>query len=134
MKIKYLFASVIFLIPFLSCAKDTLDKEKEKYESYEGLSELIETKKIGEDFYLIDVRTKEEYEAGHIPGAELVPYNEIGDKFSLEEKDSLIILYCRSGNRANTALRTLSEMGYVRVYNFGGLSKWSGQVTKGEGP
>ncbi len=71
----------------------------------------------------IDVRTQAEFDAGHVSKAVLVPYNQISDKIQsvAPNKKQLINLYCRSGRRAEIALRTLEQLGYTNVQNLGGF-------------
>ncbi|WP_369602185.1 rhodanese-like domain-containing protein [Hahella sp. SMD15-11] len=75
------------------------------------------------DALWIDVRTPQEYAQGHVEGALLVPYQEIGQRIGsiAPDRDAEIHLYCRSGRRAGIALETLRAMGYTRVVNEGGL-------------
>lgn len=70
----------------------------------------------------IDVRTETEFEAGHLPNAIHVPHEQIADKIAsiTTNKDEPIHLYCRSGSRAQSALRTLKDLGYTNVINHGG--------------
>ena len=73
--------------------------------------------------YLIDVRTAGEYAGGHVEGAILIPYDEIGARIAgvVTDKSAPIALYCRSGRRSGLALATLSALGYTRVENLGGV-------------
>ncbi|MCX7788404.1 MAG: rhodanese-like domain-containing protein [Spirochaetes bacterium] len=96
------------------------------------LVELVE-KKV-EPFILVDVRTPEEYRSGHIPGAINIPVDTIGSKPPSPQKDALIILYCRSGNRSSSAKKILEQLGYTRVVNFGAVSKWPKNVIAGPNP
>ena len=72
---------------------------------------------------IIDVRSDEEFNAGHLQGALHMPYQEIGELISdkVKDKNAEIILYCRSGGRADKAKKTLIELGYTLVENGGGL-------------
>lgn len=72
---------------------------------------------------VIDVRTPEEFAAGHVEGAMNVPYEQIGGRIAAlaPGKDTPVVLYCKSGRRAGIALQTLREMGYSKVENFGGF-------------
>lgn len=76
---------------------------------------------------IVDVRTKEEYDAGHIEGAVLIPNEEIGEQMPaiLPLKDAEILVYCRSGNRSAQAAEKLSKMGYTKVNDFGGIKDWT---------
>ena len=94
--------------------KDTMIKVDEVYS-------LLEKDEI----ILIDVRTVQEYHSGHIDGAMSIPLDTLNEISSLEiEKDSKIVVYCRSGNRRKTALQTLIDMGYSDVYDMGGIESW----------
>lgn len=72
---------------------------------------------------VIDVRTPEEFAAGHVEGAMNVPYEQIGGRIAAlaPGKDTPVVLYCKSGRRAGIALQTLRDMGYSKVENFGGF-------------
>lgn len=83
---------------------------------------------------VVDVRTKSEYDQGHIEGAMLIPYDrmrkEAGSK--LPHKDAVILVYCRSGNRSAVAAKELADMGYTAVYDFGGINDWRFGTVMGE--
>ncbi len=80
----------------------------------------------GKELVLVDVRTAEEYAEKHIPGAILIPNEEIGDSRpeELSDLDTTIIVYCRSGNRSKTASEKLIAMGYTDVRDLGGINDW----------
>ena len=75
---------------------------------------------------VLDVRTKEEYDERHIPCALLIPLDmlEKGAPRLLPDKDEEILVYCRSGRRSAEAAEKLAEMGYTRVFDFGGIIDW----------
>ena len=75
---------------------------------------------------ILDVRTEEEYDQGHIENSLLLPYDEIGQKAEgmLSDKDTPILVYCRSGQRSKAAAKSLLQLGYSEVYDFGGLMDW----------
>ncbi len=81
---------------------------------------------------ILDVRTQEEFDAGHIKGAVLLPDTEVADKAAelLPDKNALILIYCRSGRRSALAANTLAGMGYSRVYDFGGIIDWPYETVK----
>ena len=81
-------------------------------------------------YIILDVRTQQEYEEGHIPGAILIPDSEIGDRAEAElpDKDQLILVYCRSGRRSKLAAETLVELGYTNIMEFGGIIDWPYEV------
>ena len=86
--------------------------------------------------FVVDVREDYEYQESHIPGAISLPLStmnvESGEKIT-EDKDSVILIYCRSGNRSKTAAAYFAEMGYTNVYEFGGILGWPYEVVKGDG-
>lgn len=79
-----------------------------------------------EDVIILDVRTQSEYDEGHIPDAVLIPNTELENQAAVQlpDKDKKILVYCRSGNRSETASRLLVDMGYTAVYDFGGIIDW----------
>ena len=90
--------------------------------------EAEEAKKMmdEQDVVVVDVRTAEEYAEGHVPGAVLIPLQEIGDEppGELPDKGADILVYCRSGRRSKQASDKLVELGYENVYDFGGIMDW----------
>ena len=78
------------------------------------------------DAIILDVRTQQEFDTGHIPGAILLPDYTIETQASyvLPDKDAMILVYCRGGNRSASAARLLVSMGYTNVYDFGGINSW----------
>ena len=72
---------------------------------------------------IIDVRTTEEYRAGHVQDAVNIPYDEITGRIAAlaPDRDSRIVLYCRSGRRSGIAEQALRQLGYTRLENRGGL-------------
>ena len=85
-----------------------------------------------ENFVLLDVRTQEEYNAGYIAGAILLPYDEIKAKATivLPDKEKEIVLYCRSGRRSAIAKKALLDLGYQKVIDFGGVKRWEGELVR----
>ena len=83
-------------------------------------------------YILLDTRTREEYDQGHIPGALLIPHTEIAQRAAdeLPDKDQVILVYCRSGNRSKQASEVLAELGYTNVKEFGGIIDWPYEVTE----
>ncbi len=84
----------------------------------------------GKGYIILDVRTQEEYDEGHIPGAILIPNTEIEDRAeeNLPDKDQLILVYCRSGRRSKIAAENLAELGYTNIREFGGIIDWPYEV------
>ncbi len=83
-----------------------------------------------EGYIILDVRTQEEYDQGHIPGAVLIPDTEIRARAEevLTDKDQLILVYCRSGRRSKLASEVLLELGYTNIREFGGIIDWPYEV------
>lgn len=74
---------------------------------------------------LVDVRTPEEFAAGHIPGAVNIPVQELDRRIGeLEPKERTVVVYCRSGNRSGSAARMLKSAGYAEVHDLGAMSRW----------
>lgn len=96
--------------------------------SYEQISQQeAKTMMDTQDVIILDVREQEEYDSGHIPGAVLLPVGTISEETAaavIPEKDSVVLVYCRSGNRSKTASAALAELGYTGVYEFGGINTW----------
>ena len=91
--------------------------------SQEEAKEMMDT----QDVVVLDVREQSEYDEGHIPGAVLLPVGSIDGETAaavIPEKDSTVLVYCRSGNRSKTAAAALAELGYTGIYEFGGINTW----------
>ena len=84
------------------------------------------------DIIILDVRTQEEYDTGHIKNALLIPDYDIGKIASekLPDKYAKILVYCRSGRRSEIAAKKLIEMGYKKVVDFGGIIDWKYETVK----
>lgn len=82
------------------------------------------------DYIILDVRRADEFAAGHIPGAINVANESIGtDEIpELPDKDQLILVYCRSGNRSKQASQKLVNLGYTNIVEFGGINDWPGEI------
>lgn len=86
-------------------------------------------------YIILDVRRADEYAAGHIPGAINVANESIGIEAPIElpDKNQIIYVYCRSGNRSRQAAEKLAKIGYSNIIEFGGIIDWTGQIEKTEG-
>lgn len=118
------------LIPTISC---TMAKEDSDM-TYEMIN-MAEAREIFEkegDYIILDVRTWEEYNDGHIPGAICIPNETIGTEeiTQLPNKEQVIYIYCRSGNRSKQAAAKLVELGYTNIVEFGGMIDWSGPIER----
>ena len=89
----------------------------------EEAKEMMDSQEV----IILDVREQDEYDSGHIPGAMLLPAGTIDEATAADvipEKDSTVLVYCRSGNRSKTASSTLADLGYTNIYEFGGINTW----------
>ena len=86
-------------------------------------------------YIILDVRTAQEYSEKHIPKAVNIPNESIGTEEipALPDKNQLILVYCRSGNRSKQASEKLAALGYTNVVEFGGINSWPGETVSGEG-
>ena len=108
------------------------DKENDREAVYVNIT-AAEAKQImdtEEDYIILDVRTQEEYDQGHIPGAILIPDTEIEAKAEevLTDKNQLLLVYCRRGRRSKLASEILVELGYTNIKEFGGIIDWPYEV------
>ena len=125
-KLVFLLLAVMMLT---ACGQD---KENDQGAVYVNIT-AEEAKQImdnEEGYIILDVRTKEEYDEGHIPGAIVISHEEIEEKAQnvLTDKDQLILVYCRSGRRSKIAAEALVELGYTNIKEFGGIIDWPYEV------
>ena len=92
--------------------------------------EAVNIMQTEENYVILDVRTAQEFASGYIPGAALLPNETIGteDIPLLPDKDQLILVYCRSGNRSKQAAEKLAQLGYTNIVEFGGINSWTGEI------
>lgn len=114
-------------------AEPTQSKAQDAEEGYQRISGE-EAKKMADSqsVVIVDVRTEVEYNQGHVANALLIPNETIGSEMPelLPDKDAVIILYCRSGNRSGQAAKKLLKLGYKTIYDFGPLTDWPGEIVK----
>lgn len=113
---------LLSLLLLTGCGENTADSSYQQI-SQEEAKEMMDT----QDVIILDVREQDEYDSDHIPGAVLLPVGTIDEETAAEvipEKDSTVLVYCRSGNRSKTASSTLAELGYSNIYEFGGINTW----------
>ena len=105
--------------------------EKASYRSI-TMEEAVTMMAQEADYLILDVRRGDEFAAGHIPGAINVANESIGmDEIpELPDKNQLILVYCRSGNRSKQASRKLADLGYTNIVEFGGILDWTGELEK----
>jgi len=124
-------AALLLLLTACSSGGQVMDGE-DMVRSYTQISQDEAKQMMEQDGtqIIVDVRTQEEYDSGHIPGAICIPNESIGTEQpkELPDLDQVILIYCRSGNRSKQAAQKLFDMGYTNVYEFGGINDWTGEV------
>ena len=123
---------ILLLLAVMMLTACGQDKENDQGAVYVNIA-AEEAKQIidsEEGYIILDVRTQEEYDTGHIPGAILIPDTEIKVKAEevLTDKEQLILVYCRSGRRSKLAAEALVELGYTNIKEFGGIIDWPYEV------
>ena len=124
-----------FLLSLLLLAGCAAPVESEASYQQVSMDEAIAIMELESDYMILDVRTTEEFADKHIPNAINIPNETIGteDIPELPDKDQLILVYCRSGNRSKQASDKLVGLGYTNIVEFGGINDWPGEtVSDGE--
>ena len=119
---------ILLLMTMLLLTACGQDKENSQGAGYVNIT-AEQAKEImdSQDGYIIlDVRAQDEFDESHIPGAILIPHDEITEKAEdlLTNKDQLILIYCRSGRRSKLAAEAFVELGYTNIKEFGGIIDW----------
>lgn len=122
----WFFLTLIFLT---ACEKTTQNGQEAVYVNITA-SEAKQIMDTEEGYIILDVRTQAEFDESHIPGAVLIPNTEIEDRAEKElpDKEQLILIYCRSGNRSKKAAEILVQLGYTNIKEFGGIMDWPYEV------
>ena len=113
------------ILGLLEAHKD--QKQEDAAMTYEQISpqEAKERMDAKKDVIILDVRTQEEYDSGHIKNAVCLPNEDIiSEPDILPDKEQEILVYCRSGNRSKQAAQKLADMGYENIIEFGGILNW----------
>ena len=113
---------LLCLLLLTGCGGNTSDSSYEQI-TQEAAKEMVDSQEV----IILDVREQDEYDSGHIPGAVLLPVGTIDDTPAAQvipEKDSTVLVYCRSGNRSKTASAALADLGYTNIYELGGINTW----------
>lgn len=119
-----MFLSVLLLLT--GCAGNA-SREKYRQISPKKAKEMMDE----QDVVILDVREQQEYDSGHIPGAVLLPVGTINKTAAaavIPSADSVVLVYCRSGNRSKKAAAALVKLGYTNIYEFGGINTWPYEV------
>ncbi len=111
------------------CAAQSTEKASYRQISMEQAVTMMAEEK---GYIILDVRRADEFAAGHIPGAINIANESIGSEEipELPDKDQLILVYCRSGNRSKQASQKLADLGYTNIVEFGGIHDWPGEIEK----
>ena len=125
------FGFLLTLFLFTGCNQN----EQPESNSYRQVSSKEAAAMMEEEtaYIILDVRTPEEYEEKHITGAVNLPNETIGTEeiAQLPDKEQLILVYCRSGNRSKQASKKLADLGYTNIIEFGGIKDWTGETETG---
>ena len=122
----------------VGCTKQeiTTTPQQEKQTTFITISseEAQERFEKESDYIILDVRTIQEYEEGHLPNALNIPNETISEsiKEQLPDLNQTIYIYCRSGNRSKQAANKLVQIGYQNVIDFGGIQTWKGEIVEGK--
>ena len=140
MKMILVFAAALLLAGCSSgeagSAQESISEAVSSAETHAGSYKQISQEEAAEmmtrddGHIIVDVRRQDEYDAGHIPGAVLIPNESILSERpeQLSDTSQIILVYCRSGRRSKEASQKLADMGYTNVYEFGGIITWKGET------
>ena len=114
----------------LMLSKKDKNIENEMRIKHVSMDEIVQIMNKNTDYIILDVRTIAEYNEGHIPNAICIPNETIGNNTisELPDKEQLILIYCRSGNRSKQAAEKLKKLGYTNLIEFGGIIDWIGYI------
>ena len=130
-----LFFIVFVILVLAGCSNnntnntENLESKKNSYTQI-SMEEAVKMMEEESDYIILDVRRPDEFAEKHIPNAINVPNETIGkDEIpELPNKEQLILVYCRSGNRSKQASEKLVKLGYTNIYEFGGINDWTGET------
>lgn len=122
---------LIMLMLLTGCKETDVDKDGYRQITTDEAAAMMEEES---GYVILDVRTTGEFEDKHIPGALNIPNESIGDEeiSQLPDKNQLILIYCRSGNRSKQAAEKLVASGYTNIVEFGGINDWNGETVSGK--
>jgi rhodanese-related sulfurtransferase len=115
---------ILLVVILTSCG---ISSEGYRNVSSDEAKQLIDNKEV----VVLDVRTPEEYQEGHIPNAILVPLQELDNKLNDLDKEEPYLVVCRSGNRSTQASEILTSNRFANIYNMtGGMNSWAYEIAK----
>ncbi len=117
---------ILSLLLLVGCAAKPAVASYRQINMEEAITMMAEE----EGYIILDVRRADEFAEGHIPGSINVANESIGDQEipELPDKDQLILVYCRSGNRSKQASQKLADLSYTNIVEFGGIMDWTGEI------
>ena len=127
---KRIFSAILALILLGGCAASEDPQPDEityRQITQEKAKEMMDTQEV----VILDVREQHEYDSGHIPDAVLLPVGTIAEDTAaavIDELNTVVLVYCRSGNRSKTASQALADLGYTNIYEFGGINTWPYEI------
>ena len=130
----FVILTIIMILGLVGCGKNAAvgQAQNANEASYTQISmdEAVTMMEEETDYIILDVRRPDEFADKHIPNAINVPNETISEDEipQLLDKDQIILVYCRSGNRSKQASKKLAALGYTRVYEFGGINDWKGET------
>ena len=119
---------LLSLLLLSGCGGNSADNSYQQI-TREVAKEMMDTQEV----IILDVREQDEYDSGHIPGAVLLPVGTIDEETAasvIPDKDSTVLVYCRSGNRSKTASAALAALGYTNIYELGGIHTWPYEIQR----
>ena len=123
-----LILTVVMLLVLTGCGRKNTENVYQQI-TQEEAKKIMDTQEV----IVLDVREQDEFDSGHIPGAILLPVGTITEDTAaavIPKLDSVVLVYCRSGNRSKTASKALADLGYTNIKEFGGINTWPYEVTK----
>ena len=130
-----IFSAVLLLLLSGCSLTDREPPAQEEQKTYQQISSEQAKDMMGDHprAVILDVREQHEFESGHIPGAVLLSVNAITEESAaavIPDKKTMVLVYCRSGNRSKTASQKLTDLGYSEVYEFGGILDWPYEIVQ----
>ena len=122
-----------FFLSLLILAGCSVPMEQEASYRQISMDEAVTMMETESNYIILDVRTPEEFAEKHIPHAINIPNETIGTEEipELPDKEQMILVYCRSGNRSKQASEKLVRLGYTNIVEFGGINDWPGETVSG---